>query len=212
MSKIAILGSGRVATALASKLSPVGHDVTLGTRDVDATAGKWTGPAVTFATPAEAVATAEIVINATPGETSVERLGELRDALAGKILVDIANATARGENGMPGGLLYAQTSLAEELQKALPDTKVVKTLNTMLFTVMVNPGSLKSPATAFLSGNDEEAKARVRDLLSDLGWQGEQIEDLGGVASARAVEPFLLLVPTILQRYGFAPFALSLAR
>jgi predicted dinucleotide-binding enzyme len=153
-----------------------------------------------------------VIVNATPGDTSVERLGEMRDMLAGKILIDIANATVRGESDMPGGLLYPETSLAEELQKALPDTKVVKTLNTMLFTVMADPGSLRSPATAFLSGNHTDAKERVCELLVDLGWQADQIEDLGGIASARAVEPFILLVPTILKKYGFAPFALSLAR
>jgi 8-hydroxy-5-deazaflavin:NADPH oxidoreductase len=90
------------------------------------------------------------------------------DGYSYKILIDIANATERGANGMPGNLCYPNSSLAEHLQQALPNTHVVKTLNTMLFTVMVDPHSLSTPPTVFLSGDNDDAKANVIKLLGDL--------------------------------------------
>ncbi len=212
MTRIGILGSGRVATALAAKLATAGHEVRIGTRDAGAASAKWAGPAVTFMGHAEAARDASVVINATPGDSSLERLGTLHEELDGKILVDVSNATRRGPDGFPTGLLYPDGSLAEHLQQALPGTHVVKTLNTMLFSVMVDPHSLKVPPTAFLSGNDAGAKAVVGTVLHDLGWPPAWIEDLGDVSTAQGVEAFVLLVPPMIHSRGFSPFALTVAR
>lgn len=89
---------------------------------------------------------------------------------------------------------------------------MVKTLNTMLFMVMTAPDTLATPPTAYVSGNDEAAKRTVTGLLGDLGWQPERIEDLGDITTARATEAMILVVPHILRRHGFKPFAVSLAR
>lgn len=102
--------------------------------------------------------------------------------------------------------------MAERLQHALPETHVVKTLNTMLFTVMAAPQSLSSSSTAFLSGNSLNAKAQVVEILSDLGWPSEWIVDLGDVFSARGTEALFPLVPFILRKFGMQPFAFSVAR
>lgn len=212
MKSIGILGSGKVATALATKLANTGYAVTIGSRDVAGAAGRWTGPKVSFGTPAEAAQAALLVVNATPGDTSLERLSALREELKGKVLVDVSNATERGPNGMPGGLLYPNSSLAEHLQEILPETAVVKTLNTMLSTVMVDPSHLSVAPTAFMSGNNSEAKEAVRELLGDLGWQETMIEDIGEINTARGTEAFMLLVPAILRTRGFKPFALTVAR
>lgn len=212
MSNLGILGSGRVSTALASKLVAIGHTVTIGTRNPAEAKTKWKGADVTFADPAETIRTASIIINGTPGDTSLERLSALKSELEGKILIDISNATERGENGMPGNLCYPNSSLAEHLQQALPDTHVVKTLNTMLFTVMVDPQSLSTPPTAFLSGNNSDAKAIVTQLLGDLGWSTDWILDLGDITTARGTEALILLVPHLFRTRGFAPFALTIAK
>lgn len=209
---IAVLGSGRVGSALATALSAAGHPVVIGTRDIDAAPERWADSAVTVADISEAIAAAELVVNATPGDTSFERLTAERDALAGKVLLDVSNATIRTESGMPGGLLYPQTSLAEELQSALPETRVVKGLNTMLFTAMADPGALAVPPTAFLSGDDASAKDLVRAVLGGIGWRDDWIIDLGGVATARGTEAMALIVPSLIGAIGFAPFAISVAR
>lgn len=212
MNTISILGSGRVAGAIAAKLATGGHDIAIGSRDPVAAAAKWTGPAVRHMDARAATGGAQIVINATPGDSALARMGELRQELEGKILVDVSNASARDANGMPAGLLYTEGSLGERLQDALPGTRVVKTLNTMLFSVMADPRSLATAPSVFVSGNDEGAKAAVAALLGKLGWPEDWIVDLGDIASARATEALMLMVPHVLRRFGFKPFALSLAR
>ncbi|WP_277922222.1 NAD(P)-binding domain-containing protein [Streptomyces sp. Root369] len=214
MTSIGILGAGRVGTNLAGKLAAAGHHVTLGGRRPEDTAVRTAGiaPRIAFADQRTAARTADVVINATPGDSSLERLTDLRADLVGKILIDVSNATRDDGDGLPGDLCYPGSSLAEKLQAALPDTHVVKTLNTMLFTVMTAPETLAAPPTAYLSGDDEDAKRTVTGLLGDLGWQPERIEDLGDITTARATEAMILVVPHILRRHGFKPFAVSLAR
>lgn len=195
MTKISILGNGRVGSALATALNRAGHGVTVADRSPGAAA--------------DAARSARVVINATPGEGSLERLVALREELRGKILVDVSNATVDGPDGLPVDLLHHGSSLAEQLQRALPETHVVKTLNTMLYSVMTAPATLSQPATVFLSGEDRAAKEIVRGLLVDLGWREEWITDLGGVETARATEAAVLFVPHVIRARGFAPFAIS---
>ncbi|MFG2416845.1 NADPH-dependent F420 reductase [Streptomyces goshikiensis] len=198
MNKIAVLGNGRVGGNLAAALTRAGHQVTVADRTPGAAA--------------DAARTARIVINATPGAGSLERLAALRAELRGKILVDVSNATTDGPDGLPADLLHPGSSLAEQLQEALPETHVVKTLNTMLFPVMTAPATLTQPPTAFLSGEDPLAKQAVHELLTDLGWRKEWITDLGGIQTARATEAAIPFVPHVIRSSGFAPFALSIAR
>ncbi|MEU9129598.1 NAD(P)-binding domain-containing protein [Kitasatospora sp. NPDC048540] len=198
MTSIAVLGNGRVGGNLAAALTRAGHEVTV--------ADRAPGDA------ADAARSAEVVINATPGAGSLERLAALRDELRGKILIDVSNATVDGPDGLPGDLIHPGSSLAEQLQEALPDTHVVKTLNTMLFPVMTAPATLTRTPTAFLSGDDPQAKQTVRDLLTDLGWHQDWITDLGGIRTARATEAAILFVPHVIRADGFTPFAISIAR
>jgi predicted dinucleotide-binding enzyme len=194
MSVIGILGAGNVTRALAPTLSAAGHDVIVGTRGlVESTA-----------------ASAEIVVNALPGAVSVEVLGGLRQALAGKILVDVANAVEQGPDGFASRLLYR--NLAEELQRMLPDTRVVKALNTVgPAALMADPVSLAIPPTTFLCGDDTDAKKTVAGLLGDLGWPPQRIIDLGGVANAWWPESFVLMVRPLVTALGPVPFALAIA-
>ncbi|MFK3735193.1 NADPH-dependent F420 reductase [Streptomyces sp. NPDC088090] len=198
MTTIAVLGNGRVGGNLATALTRAGHEVTA----VDRTPGA----------AADAARTAQIIINATPGAGSLDRLTALREELRGKILVDVSNATLDGPDGLPGDLIHPGSSLAEQLQEALPDTRVVKTLNTMLFPVMTAPATLTQAPTAFLSGDDPQAKQAVRELLIGLGWHEEWITDLGGIRTARATEAAILFVPHVIRSSGFTPFAISVAR
>ncbi|MFV8184581.1 MULTISPECIES: NAD(P)-binding domain-containing protein [unclassified Streptomyces] len=198
MTTIAVLGNGRVGGSLATALSQAGHEVTVADRAPGAAA--------------DAVRAARIVINATPGAGSLDRLVALREELRDKILVDVSNATVDGPDGLPAHLIYPGSSLAEQLQEALPETRVVKTLNTMLFPVMTAPATLTRAPDAFLSGDDPQAKQTVLDLLTDLGWHKDWITDLGGIRTARATEAAVLFVPHVIRTTGFAPFAISIAR
>lgn len=198
MTTIAVLGNGRVGGNLSTALTRAGHEVTVADRAPGAAA--------------DAARTAQIVINATPGAGSLDRLAALRGELRDKILVDVSNATVDGPDGLPAHLLYPGSSLAEQLQEALPETRVVKTLNTMLFPVMTAPAMLAQAPDAFLSGDDPQAKETVRELLVSIGWRKEWITDLGGIRTARATEAAILFVPHVIRAGGYAPFAISIAR
>jgi predicted dinucleotide-binding enzyme len=215
MTTLGILGAGRVGTNLARTFALAGHDVVVGRRDPAAPLPDQARDLtvnVRFTDQRSAAAAGDVVINATPGDTALERLGALADELAGKILVDIANATHHGPDGLPGDLVYQDGSLGERLQRALPATRVVKTLNTMLYVVMTAPESLTTPPTVYLSGDDQDAKDTVTRLLGDLGWKPDWIEDIGDITTARATEAVILMVTQVLRHKGFQPIAFSLSR
>ncbi|MEU4234022.1 NAD(P)-binding domain-containing protein [Nonomuraea sp. NPDC026600] len=208
MTTITVLGSGNVARALTGRLRDAGHEVLVGSRAPDKVTADF---GVRVAGPREAAGAAEVVINAMPGEVSVEMLTGLAAELAGKVLVDIANATESDSYGFAAALLYPGSSLAEEIQRALPDVRVVKTLNTMHSSVMVDPALTATPPTAFLSGDDPDAKKVVGGLLAELGWVPEWIIDLGGVETARGPEAFLLMVGGLVRALGPVPFGMAVA-
>jgi predicted dinucleotide-binding enzyme len=207
---IAILGTGTVGQTLSSKLLELGHKVVMGTRNVAETKAKTTkdgygnpgigewikkNTGVKLATFAEAIAFGQLVINATQGGKSIEALkaGNPGD-LDGKIIVDIANPLDFS-SGMPPVLmpeLCNTTSLGEEIQKAFPQSYVVKTLNTMWCGLMVNPSMVGGgDHHNFLCGNNPEAKLEVRKLLSQFGWNEDNLMDLGDITSARGTELIL---------------------
>ncbi|MFE1961815.1 NADPH-dependent F420 reductase [Streptomyces sp. NPDC059479] len=212
MTTIAILGTGNVARALAGKLHDSGNEVIVGSRAPQRTATDWTGYGVRVTDLPDAAGSAELVINATPGHASVEVLTGLAAELTGKVLVDIANATASESDGFASALLYPGSSLAEEIQRALPLVHVVKSLNTMHESVMADPAKLAVPPSAFLSGNNAGAKKTVGGLLAELGWSPAWITDLGGVETARGPEAFILMVGGLVRALGPVPFGMAIAR
>jgi len=181
--KIAILGSGKVAHALGGGWKKAGHEVVFGAREAGAA-----DPDFAVVSLQEAVAAGDVVVNAITGAAALAVISGLDSGpLEGKVLLDASNAVPGA-----GGLVYPNSSLAEQLQAALPGARVVKSLNTAAIEVQADP-SLAGPATVFVSGDDADAKALVRGLLGDLGWADEAIIDLGGVATARGPEHYILL-------------------
>jgi 8-hydroxy-5-deazaflavin:NADPH oxidoreductase len=209
--KVAIIGSGIVGQTLGKKLVELGHDVILGTRDpnkLDEAKG-WAGSMsywltavgnkATVATFAAAAAQGEIVINATHGMASLAALQTAgAENLQGKILIDVANELDFSQGMPPKSLAADTTSLGEKIQAAFPNTKVVKTLNTMNCAVMVNPKQIADGNhTVFVSGNDADAKAKVTELLQSFDWT--DIFDLGDITSARGTE---MMMPMWLLAFG----------
>jgi predicted dinucleotide-binding enzyme len=90
-------------------------------------------------------------------------------------------------------------SIGEQIQRAFPDVKVVKSLNTVNADVMVEPSVIPGEHSIFVAGDDEEAKAQVVDLLESFGWPRESVVDLGGIDGSRAMEMYL---PLWLRLYG----------
>ncbi len=71
--------------------------------------------------------------------------------------------------------------------------RVVKAFNTMNATLMVEPGVLPERHTLLICGNDDAAKAHVRELATSFGWPGEDILDLGDISAARGAEMYFML-------------------
>jgi predicted dinucleotide-binding enzyme len=154
-----------------------------------------TNSKVKLGTFADAAAYGDLIINATNGSNSVTALilAGARN-LAGKVLIDIANPLDFSK-GMPPSLLPGlnnTNSLGEEIQKTFPDAMVVKTLNTMWCGLMINPNLVgKGDHVNFISGNNAEAKIKVKKLLKEFGWLDENIIDIGDLSGARATESLL---------------------
>jgi 8-hydroxy-5-deazaflavin:NADPH oxidoreductase len=208
--KISVLGTGDVGQTLAAKLIEKGHEVMVGTRDVDDTLNRkkkgsergqsfsdWhkSNSSAQLGTFSDSAAFGEIVINATNGANSLNALdlaGE--ENLEGKVLIDVSNPLDFS-HGMPPSLLEGvnnTNSLAEEIQKEFPGTKVVKTFNSMWCGLMVNPDLIGGgDHVNFISGNDADAKLKAKSLIKEFGWKDENLIDLGDLSAARATESIL---------------------
>ncbi len=220
--KVGIIGSGGVAQTLATKLLEAGHAVTISSRDVHqakdrgamgvtAAAEDWAGEQRAKGRKAaaggfsEAAAFGEILINATAGTASLAALQAAgAENLAGKILVDVSNPLDFSR-GTPPTLAVCNTdSIGEQIQAAFPEAHVVKALNTVNASVMVDPGRLGEETDLFVAGNDAGAKQWVTQhlLREALGWN--RVIDLGDITAARAAEMYLPLWLRFLRALGTA--------
>src|SRR5256885_1559088 len=172
--RIGILGTGTVGQTIGARLTQLGHDVMLGSRSAtNEKAAKWVSensPRATQGTFADCAAFGEIVFNCTAGQVSLDALRAAGEAnLASKTLVDVSNPLDFSK-GRPPTLTVCNTdSVAEQIQAAFPEAKVVKALNTMTANLMVNPAGAPGDHEVFLCGNDADAKARVTELLRSFG-------------------------------------------
>ncbi len=214
--KMAVLGTGDVGQRIATKLVELGHEVCMGSRTADNTKGSaWAdanGERASLGTFADASASAEWIFNCTSGAHSLAVLESAGAAnLSGKILVDLSNPLDFSKGFPPTLSIANDDSLGEAIQRAYPDVKVVKTLNTLANSLMVDPGALPRPTDLFVSGNDEEAKAAVTRFLKDeLGWQS--VIDLGDITTSRGTEAWLLLWTRLYAALGNADFNIALVR
>lgn len=217
--KIAVIGTGMVGRVLASRLAGLGHEVAIGTRDPQATMSRtehdalgtppyaqWAAehPDVRLLQLAEAGAFAELVMNASNGANSIKALqGVGAENLAGKVLIDVALPLDMSQ-GMPPMLTVANTdSLGEQIQREFPGAKVVKTLNTVFCEVMVHPERIPGEHTIFVAGDDADAKATARQILTSFGWPETSVIDLGGIAGARGSEMYMRLYFQLATQFGF---------
>jgi 8-hydroxy-5-deazaflavin:NADPH oxidoreductase len=212
-----VLGTGAVGQALGSKLVELGHEVRMGARDAtNEKARSWAasaGERASSGTFADAAGFGELVVNCTAGSASLEALEQAGDdALRGKTLVDVANPLDFSR-GMPPMLTVCNDdSLAERIQRRFPETRVVKTLNTVNAAVMVNPAAVPGEHDVFVCGDDESAKADVVELLTAFGWPRERVVDLGSIDGARAVEMYLPLWVRLRQTFETPNINLRVAR
>ena len=202
--KIGVLGTGIVGSTIASKLCALGHEVMMGSRAAGNEAARsWVesaGPNASEGSFADAAAFGALVFNCTSGMHSLAALEAAGGAnLAGKVLVDVANALDFSQGRPPTLSVCNDDSLGEQIQRAFPSARVVKALNTLNCLVMVDPARVPGDHDVFICGNDAGAKAQVGTLIKSFGWQGRQIVDLGDITAARGTEMYL---PFWLRLFG----------
>ena len=224
--KYAVLGTGMVGRAIAGRLAELGHDVVVGTRDPAATLARtepdgmgdppyaaWAAEHrdVALATFAEAAAGAEVVVHAGSGLAALDLLAAAgADNLDGKVLVDISNPLDFSA-GFPPTLFVKDTdSLGEQIQRAFPGARVVKTLNTLTAELMVRPDGLPEASTVFVSGNDAGAKAVATAMLAEFGHT--DVIDLGDITTARGTEMLLPVWLRLMGSLGTATFNFKIVR
>lgn len=194
---IAVLGSGQVGQTIGSKLVQLGHDVMMGSREeANPTAVAWAKEEkhnALFGTFANAAAFGDIIFNCTLGSASLDALYMAgAKNLKGKILIDTSNPIDYSDEKHWKLIISNTDSLGEQIQRAFPETFVVKTLNTVFCSVMVDPDKLVERTDIFVSGNSADAKARVIKILHDW-FHWKHIIDLGDITTSRAVEMYTLL-------------------
>lgn len=217
MKNFGILGTGMVGEAIANKLIALGHQAMMGARGKDnEKARAWAanaGSAASHGTFAEAAAFGEMVFLAALGSAALDVVKLAgNDNLAGKVLIDVTNPLDFSR-GVPPSLIPSlsnTTSLAEEIQKTAPDTRVVKALNTMNCNIMVAPALLKGDHDVFVSGDDAAAKAVVVDVLKSFGWKAPI--DLGPLMSARGTEAMMPVWLSLWGALGTANFNYRIVR
>jgi predicted dinucleotide-binding enzyme len=215
--RVAVLGTGPAGRAIATRLLQLGHEVTMGSRSADGEAlGEWlteAGNGAKGGTFAEAAADSELVFNCTAGTASLAVLAAAEaENLAGKTLVDVANPLDFSAGFPPRLSVCNDDSLAEQIQAAFPETRVVKSLNTVNSAVMVDPGRVRGDHSIFVCSDDEAAKAQVRALLEAFGWPPDSITDLGDLSGARAAEMYVALWVRLYGTLETADFNIAIAR
>lgn len=203
MEKMGVFGTGMVGKTIGTKLIQLGYRVMMGSRTAaNEKAIAWVeanGENASTGTFKDTAEFGDIIFNCTKGESALEVFNQAGiDNFSGKVIVDISNPLDFSK-GMPPALIpqYTNTnSLGEEIQKLLPEAYVVKTLNIVNCEVMVNAKKSGGDPTMFTSGNNLEAKEKVKGLLNQFGWT--DIIDLGDITTARGTE---MLLPIWLRTY-----------
>jgi 8-hydroxy-5-deazaflavin:NADPH oxidoreductase len=214
--KIAVFGTGMVGETIASKLVQLGHEVKLGSRSPNNEKARvWAasaGAGAAHGTFGDAAGFGEIAFNCTLGSAALDVLHAAgRDRLSRKILIDVTNPLEFKKGKPPALFVKGDDSLGEQIQRAFPETKVVKALNTINCGVMVDPARVPGEHAAFVCGDDAGAKEEVTKILRNwFGWT--QVIDLGDITAARATESYLLLWLRLRVALGTSDFNVQLAK
>jgi len=198
--KIAILGTGGVASALGSRFGAAGHRVVYGSRTPESEKVQLllakSGAEAAAALPREAIAGADAILFAVPWPVAEGTLRQLGD-LEGRTLIDCTNPLLSDLSGIELG---HSISAGEQIAAWSPGAKVVKAFNTVSVKVMLNPQFGDHRATMFYCGDDAAAKLAVRELIEAIGFEPV---DAGGLASSRYLEPLAMLYIHLAFRHGF---------
>lgn len=210
--KIGILGSGIVGKVLATGFLKHGYEVMIGTRD-KAKLADWQSknPNGKIGSFEETAKFGDIIVLATKGHASSEvlKLAGINN-LDGKTIIDATNPIDEKNPPVNGVLNFTTSlhdSLMEQLQKVAPKANFVKAFNSVGSAFMVNPDFGGTKPSMFICGNNDDAKKQVTEILTQFGWE---TEDMGKAEGARAIEPLCMLwcIPGMLRNQWTHAFKL----
>ncbi len=213
--KIGILGTGAVGQSLGTGFAGLGHQVKMGSRDPrNPKALAWVskaGDKTSAGTFTDAAAFGEVIALATrwSGTEEVIRMANPKN-FAGKVVMDVTNPLLMGNAGEPPALALGHNdSGGEQVQRWLPEARVVKVFNIVGNAHMVNPSFPGGPPDMFICGNDSSAKETVSGICKSFGWP---VIDIGGIEGARVLEPLCILWVVFGMRTGSWNHAFKLLR
>ncbi len=180
---ITIIGTGNMARGIATRALAGGHTVTLLGTEPDkaqALSGELSGDvrAGTVGDPLSG----DVVVLAVWYQAIDDVIGRYGDQLAGKTVVDITNPV---DLQTYAPLIVEAGSVAQEIAQKAPGAKVVKAFNTTFAGSLVEGNVAGQPLDVFVASDDDEAKAKVRELAESAGLR---VMDAGPLAHARQLE------------------------
>jgi predicted dinucleotide-binding enzyme len=196
--KIGVIGSGQVGRTLATALLKEGHEIKLGTRNVSNPAViSWRAApenqSATVGDFREVAEFGEAIVIAVKGSKATEAIDlAIPVNFTGKVVIDVTNPISDNPpvNGVLSFFTNSNESLMEIIQSRIPEARVVKAFNSIGSDFMYKPAFSDGPPTMFICGNDDDAKTVVNDILVSFGWE---VEDMGKMEAARAIEPLCIL-------------------
>jgi NADPH-dependent F420 reductase len=203
---IAIIGaSGNIGSAISKSLSKGNYRLLLCANELDKVKAvakeiKNNNPSAEVEAgdcTREASWEADIIIVAVPYAAEKEVAEKIKEVANQKVVISIANPLNDSYNGL---VTAPDTSAAEELQKLLPNSKVVKAFNTTFAADFSTPIIDGKQVDAFLAGNDEEALQNVSELVSTAGFNPIVA---GGLAVSRTLENMQLLLIQLNMKYNY---------
>lgn len=212
--KHAVLGTGMVGKAIGNKLVALGQPTQMGSRTSgNASAVEWAEAAGALAGQGsfqQVTRGADVVWLALKGEHALSVVESIREELSGKVVLDLTNPLDFSQGFPPRLSVMNDDSLGEQIQRAAPEARVVKTFNTLASTLMVEPRKLGEPTDVFVAGDDADAKAVAVDILKSFGHEAPI--DMGGISASRGLEAWLLLWTRLYGVLGTPEFNLKLVR
>ena len=191
--KVTIIGAGNMGRGIGTRVVAGGNELELidhNPDDARALADEIGGS--TAETPS-----GELVVLALPYDAVAEAIAQHKDALGGKVVVDITNPIEWST--MDGLVTPAGSSAAEEIAKLLPDATVVKAFNTTFAGTLVAGEAADQTLDVLIASDDEQAKRKVASLVEGGGMRSV---DVGPLKRARQLEQVGLLHIAVQDQLG----------
>src|SRR3954447_18618883 len=185
--KVGILGSGDVGKSFARAFGALGHEVVIGSRSPeklsDFAGGE--GDRVTSGTFEDAARSGDLIVLATHGMATEEAITMAgKQNFDNKVVIDATNPLDFS-GGAPRLAIGHTDSLGEQIQRSIPNARVVKAFNTVGNLLFFKPELPGGPPDMFIGGNDADAKKKATEICRDFGWG---VIDVGGINTAHYLE------------------------